>query len=416
MPASQHPNADVRMRGFVEKVSVEEARNWLQGELERMGPVASEEAPLDEAAARVLAVDVVSEVNVPEFERAMMDGFAVRASDTEGASPTSPVPLEVLGDAFPGQAFDGEVTAGKSVRTTTGAPLPPGADAVLPVEQTRTDPEHMLAQQPIAAGKNVGNIGEDIRAGEIVLRAGRVLRPQDVGVLSSIGVGRVTVLRRPRVRIVVTGDELLPAGAKPQADCIVDANGPMLAALVRRDGGVPIFPGIVPDDREAILAALNDDAEVILVSGGTSVGQEDHVPNLLAEHGELAIHGVAMRPASPIGMGRLEGRLVFLLPGNPVACLCGYDFFAGVAIRAHGGRATTWPYRTVRATLSTKLKSPVGRFDYIRVLLTQGQVEPVPKSGASVLSSTTRADGFVVIPADCEGYEAGAEVELFLYD
>ena len=234
MPASQHPNADVRMRGFVEKVSVEAARNWLQGELDRLGPVASEEASLDEAAARVLAVDVVSEVNVPEFERAMMDGFAVRASDTEKASPQSPVPLEVLGDAFPGQTFEGEVTAGKSVRTTTGAPLPPGADAVLPVEQTRTDPEHILAQQPIAAGKNVGSIGEDIRAGEVVLRAGRVLRPQDVGLLSSIGVGRVTVVRRPRVRIVVTGDELLPAGAKPQADCIVDANGPMLAALVRR--------------------------------------------------------------------------------------------------------------------------------------------------------------------------------------
>lgn len=416
MPASQHPNADVRMRGFVDKVSVEAARSWLHDELKKLGPVASEEASLDEAAARVLAVDVVSEVNVPEFKRAMMDGFAVRASDAEGASPTSPVPLDVLGDCFPGQAFQGKVTAGKSVRAMTGAPLPSGADAVLPVEQTHTDAGQVLAEQPIAVGRNVGNVGEDIRAGEVVLRAGRVLRPQDVGVLSSIGVGQVSVAARPRVRIVVTGDELLPAGAKPQADRIVDANGPMLAALISRDGGVPIFPGIVPDDREAIFAALKDDAEVILVSGGTSVGQEDHVPTLLDEHGELAIHGVAMRPASPVGMGRLEGRLVFLLPGNPVACLCGYDFFAGEAIRTVGGRPADWPYRAVRATLSAQLKSPVGRLDYIRMLFSEGSAEPVPKSGASVLSSTTRADGFVVIPADCEGYEAGADVELFLYD
>ncbi len=404
------------MRGFVEKVSVEAAKNWLHGELEKLGPVASEEVSLDAMAGRVLAVDVVSEVNVPEFERAMMDGFAVRASDTEGASPQSPVPLDVLGDAFPGQAFQGKVTVGKCVRAMTGSSLPAGADAVLPVEQTGADGKRVLAQQSITAGKNIGHVGEDIRAGEVVLRTGRVLRPQDVGVLSSIGVGRVSVAGRPRVRIVVTGDELLPAGAKPQADRIVDSNGPMLAALVSRDGGVPLHPGIVPDNRDAILAALRDDAEVILVSGGTSVGQEDHVPTLLDEHGELAIHGVAMRPASPVGMGRLDGRLVFLLPGNPVACLCGYDFFAGAAIRARGGRATAWPYRTVRATLSANLKSPAGRLDYIRMFVKQGRAEPVPKSGASVLSSTTRADGFVVIPAECEGYEAGAEIELFLYD
>jgi len=404
------------MRGFVEKTSVEAARNWLRSELNKFGLFASEETPLPNAATRILAVDIVSEVNVPEFERAMMDGFAVRALDVEGASPTNPVSLEVLGDAFPGQPFDGEVTAGKCVRTMTGSPLPAGVDAVLPLEQTRTDGNRVLAQQSIDKGRNVGSIGEDIRSGEVVLRAGRALRPQDLGLLSSIGVGSVTVVRRPRVRIIVTGNELLPAGSKPQSYRIVDANGPMRAALVQRDGGEPLFPGIVPDDREAILHALSDDAEIVLVSGGTSVGQEDLVPTLLAERGELAIHGIAMRPASPIGMGQLEGRLVFLLPGNPVACLCGYDVFAGTAVRVRGGRTANWPYRAVRATMAVDLKSPVGRFEYIRVLLTEAQVSPVPKSGASVLSSTTRADGFVIIPAECRGLEAGNEVEVFLYD
>jgi len=417
MSTSEHPNADVRMRGFVEKVSVSEARTWLQSALEKLGSVGDEKVSLETVAGRVLAADVVSNVNVPEFERAMMDGFAVRATDIESASLRGPVSLEVVGESFPGKAFEGLVSAGKSVRAMTGSKLPEGADAVLPVEQTCAGSgEQVLAVNSISPGRNVGGVGEDIRAGEVVLRAGRVLRPQDVGVLSSIGVKQVSVVRRPRVRIVVTGDELLPAGSAPQADRIVDANGPMLAALVSRDGGEPIYPGIVPDDREAILAALKDDAEVVLVSGGTSVGQEDHVPSLLAEHGELAIHGVAMRPASPVGMGLMDGRLVFLLPGNPVACLCGYDFFAGAAIRSRGGRATDWPYRSVLSTLSAELKSPVGRLDYIRMLLEQGQAKPVPKSGASVLSSTTRADGFVVIPADCEGYQAGTEVELFLYD
>jgi molybdopterin molybdotransferase len=241
-----------------------------------------------------------------------------------------------------------------------------------------------------------------------------------VGVLSSIGAAHIPVVRRPRVRIVVTGDELLPAGSLPAGSRIADANGPMLAALVERDGGVAIVPGIVPDDPAALLAALReeaqrDEADVVLVSGGSSVGQEDHAPRLLAEHGELPIHGIAMRPSSPTGMGRLAGRLVFLLPGNPVSCLCAYDFFAGRALRALGGRDRDWPYRRIRLPLRRKLVSQVGRVDYARVRILDGQVEPLAISGASILTSTTRADGFVIIPGDSEGFPPGAEVEVFLY-
>jgi molybdopterin molybdotransferase len=154
---------------------------------------------------------------------------------------------------------------------------------------------------------------------------------------------------------------------------------------------------------------------LVLVSGGSSVGREDHVPILLAEHGELAVHGVAMRPSSPTGMGRLGGRLVFLLPGNPVSCLCAYDFFAGRAIRALGGRSREWPYRRVTARLTRKLVSVVGRVDYARVYFDGATAEPLAISGASVLSSVTRADGFVIVPADSEGFPEGAEVEIFLY-
>ena len=412
----KHPNADVRMRGFAERISVEHALAWLDAELDRRGMLASEIVSLDAAAGRVLAADVVSTVNVPNFQRAMMDGFAMRAADIADASEANPVSLEVLGDCFPGNAFTGEVRAGQGVRIMTGAPMPLGADCVLPVEMTETEGSKFCALNSLSVGKNLGSVGEDIRRGESVLSAGRVLRPQDVGVLSSIGHSQVTVVRRPRVQIIVTGDELLPSGTHPQGCQIVDANGPMLSALVERDGGLPDHPGIVPDDRDAILAALKGDADIILTSGGSSVGQEDHVPTLLAEHGELAVHGVAMRPAGPIGMGTLDGRLVILLPGNPVACLWGYDLLAGRAIRRLGGRNADWPYRKITATLSSKLSSPVGRLDYVRVQLVDGQAKPVASSGASVLSSTTRADGFVVIPTEAAGFGVGDEVEILLYD
>jgi len=190
----------------------------------------------------------------------------------------------------------------------------------------------------------------------------------------------------------------------------------MLAALVRRDGGIPINPGIVRDDRDAILAAMRENADVVLVSGGSSVGQEDHAPRLIAGHGELAIHGIAIRPSSPAGMGKLDDRLVFLLPGNPVSCLCAYDFFAGRAVRVLAGRSADWPYRPTVKRLRRKLISAVGRVDYARVKLVGDGVEPLATSGASMLSSTTRSDGFVVVPGDSEGHPPGTEVTVWLYD
>ena len=404
------------MRGFAERVSVEDALAWLDGELDRRGLLEREVVSLGEAASRVLADQIISKVNVPDFRRAMMDGYALRAVDVADASAEQPVPLRVLGDCFPGRAFAGEVGAGQAVRIMTGAPLPPGVDAVLPVELTATVDGGVQALRSLSPGKNLGSVGEDIGRGDVVLPAGRVLRPQDVGVLASIGVGHVAVIRRPRVAIVVTGDELLPAGAHPAGNQIVDANGPMLQALVVRDGGMAQPPSLVPDDRDAIRAALEDEADLLLTSGGSSVGQEDHVPTLLAEFGELAVHGVSMRPAAPIGMGTYQSRIVVLLPGNPVACLWGYDLFAGRAVRCLGGRTPDWPYRSTIATLRCDLKSPPGRVDYVRVQLIDGQVTPVPSSGASVLSSTTRADGFVVVPAQADGLSVGEEVEVFHYD
>jgi molybdopterin molybdotransferase len=189
----------------------------------------------------------------------------------------------------------------------------------------------------------------------------------------------------------------------------------MLAALAERDGAVVTNPGVVRDVPDAILNGLLADVDVVIVSGGSSVGLEDLAPMLVAAHGTLPIHGIAMRPSSPTGIGTVGSRLVFLLPGNPVSALCAYDFFAGRALRVLGGRPPAWPYRSVRGTLARKISSPVGRVDYARVRLSGDKIEPLSVAGASVLSSTTRADGFVVVPEDSEGFPAGADVEVWLY-
>jgi molybdopterin molybdotransferase len=189
----------------------------------------------------------------------------------------------------------------------------------------------------------------------------------------------------------------------------------MLSALVERDGGLVDFPGLVRDDQNAILEALQSDTDVVIVSGGSSVGIEDLAPVLVAQYGELAVHGIAMRPSSPTGLGRMGHRLVFLLPGNPVSSLCAYDFFAGRAIRVLGGRPKEWPYRAIGGRLSRKISSPIGRLDYVRVKIDGDLVEPLAVGGASILSSTTRADGFVIVGDDSEGFAAGSEVKVWLY-
>jgi molybdopterin molybdotransferase len=403
---------DVRMRGFAQRHTVDAALAWLDAQLQ---PLTSEMLPLRLAAGRVLAASVVSDVDVPGFDRAMMDGYAVLADSTEGASAYTPLQLKVVGESMPGCPFDGVVRKGEAVRIMTGAPMPDGTDSVLPAEWIEAEADLISALAAVSPGKHVGQLGEDITKGTTLLESGRVLRPQDLGVLSSVGHAEVQVVRRPRVRLAVTGNELLPSGMRPRGFHIADANGPMLAALIDRDGGLVDFPGLVRDDREAILKALHADADIVIVSGGTSVGIEDLAPMLVAEYGELAVHGIAMRPSSPTGLGRMENRIIVLLPGNPVSSLCAYDFFAGRAIRVLGGRGREWPYRAVCGRLNRKISSPIGRLDYARVRIADGLVEPLAVTGASVLSSTTRADGFVIVGEDSEGFRTGDEVEVWLY-
>jgi molybdopterin molybdotransferase len=405
---------DVRMRGFAERADVDEVDRFLA---EGVKPLDPEGVAVGECAGRVLATDVRADLDVPSFARAAMDGYAVRGEETFGASDYDPIGLRVIGEALPGHPFTGTLSAGEAVRIMTGAPVPAGADAVVMAEVCSAGEGRVEVHEAVSPRKNVGAVGEDICAGEVVLKGGRVLRPQDAGLLASIGVARVSCVRRPTVRLVITGDELLPAGSRPQGAQIVDSNSVMLSALVARDGGQVLPHEILPDRAEQIRAALERaDCDVMLVSGGSSVGQEDHAPLLVAELGRLDFHGVAMRPASPAGVGRIGERWVFLLPGNPVSCLCAYDFFAGPSVRALGGRSRAWPHRRVVLTLGRKISSMVGRVDYVRVAIEEGLAVPVSTSGASILSSTVRAAGFVIVPRDREGMPEGQEVEVLLYD
>lgn len=405
---------DVRMTGFASRTLVQDALNWIDA---HANPLESEAVPLAHCAGRILAADVIAPMSVPEFARSAMDGYAVQAADTTGAGDYNPLGLRLLGEAFPGRAFDGEVLPGTTVRIMTGAPLPRGADAVVPVEVAREVDQQVDVLAPVPMGKNVGTPGEDVQVGQLLLRQGRRLRPQDVAILASVGLPLATVVRQPAVLILATGNELVAPGEFRQPYQIYDANSSMLRGLIDRDGGRVTAARMLPDGRDILREALvSAQADVILISGGSSVGAEDHAPGLVRELGELSIHGLAMRPSSPAGMGRIGNALVFLLPGNPVSCLCAYDFFAGRALRLQGGRNSHWPYPAITAPLDRKLVSAIGRLDYARVRIENGRVEPLALSGASVLSSTVRADGFVVIPEEIEGYAAGTEVTVYLYD
>jgi molybdopterin molybdotransferase len=412
-PSDSSSKHDVRMRGFHFRTPVEDALAWIDANVDSLD---SETVALADAHGRVLASGIVSPINVPAFDRSAMDGFALKSAETVGAGDYNPLSFLVVGASMPGQPFDGTVGNREAARIMTGAPIPAGVDAVVPAEYATVREDSVEITTAVASLKHIGRTAEDVAAGSTVLEAGHRLRPQDVGLIASLGRADVPVIRQPRVRIVVTGNELAEPGSERSPYQIFEANSHIIAGLVPRDGGVLFEKVRCQDDRDSILKAVTDpDADVVLISGGSSVGSEDHAPNIVRETGELPIHGVAMRPSSPAGIGRIESALIFLLPGNPVSCLCAYDFFAGRAIRHLAGLPSEWPHRTFKGILNSKIVSQVGRVDYCRVRITEDKIEPVALSGASILSSTTRANGFVIVPSALEGYATGTEVEVRLY-
>jgi molybdopterin molybdotransferase len=404
---------DIRMRGFATRHDVDEALALLE---QRISPLPSEVIALDEGLDRVLAEDIVAAVDVPHFDRSAVDGYGVRARDTFGASDYNPIPLTLTGEILPGRALDITLGANEAVRIMTGAPLPTGADAVVMAEYAEEEGDRVNILQPIAPFKNVGRIGEDIRRGDAVLSRGRKLRPQDLGVLASIQVAQVAVYRRPTVALIITGNELVSVH-EPLTGCkIGDSNSFTLAGLSRRLGALPVHKGILRDDYDVIKDVIQQSSEdIIIITGGTSVGAEDFAPLIIQELGELMVHGVAMRPSSPVGFGFIQQQPIFLIPGNPVSALVAFDAFVGPTLQLMQGLKPVYPYVKMRGKLTRKIASAIGRVDFVRVRCTDAGVEPLRVTGASILSSTTRADGFVIVDKNSEGLDEGQEVEVYVY-
>jgi molybdopterin molybdotransferase len=329
--------------------------------------------------------------------------------------------LRIVGSVAIGSPTKLRVRKGEAAKIMTGAPMPDGADAVVMLENTRAVGKRLDVYTSLTPRKNVSTRGEDVKKGDIVLKRGHKLRPQDVGMLGALNKMYVKVSRRPRVAIWATGGELKQPGRKLGEAEIRDANSYSLAAAVSNCGGQPERLGTVRDDKalikRAIIRASGHDA--VLLSGGSSVGERDLVPDAIAELGELLFHGVAIRPGGPTAFGIVKDKPVFALAGFPVASLVAFDMLARPALRAMQGLPADRGYPRVKVKLTRKVSSTLGRADVVRIKLRRVSrellAEPIRITGSSILSSMTGADGFVIVPENVEGFREGAMVEAELY-
>ncbi len=386
--------------------------------------VAAERVPVSDALGRVTRGDVVAPSDLPAFPRSTMDGYAVRAADTYGASEGVPAYLSVTGEVLMGHDAAIVVSAGGTVVVHTGGMLPVGADAVVMVENTqRVDDGTIEVVRQVAPGENVIQVGEDARAGDVLVPTGRWLRPQDLGGLMGMGITEASVAPRPVVAIMSTGDELVPPDTAVGPGQVRDINTYSISALVTRGGGAPRPLGIVPDDWkmqvEAARAGL-EGADMLVVSAGSSVSARDLTSRVIAALGEpgILVHGVAVRPGKPTILAVADGKPVVGLPGNPVSAMVVFDLLVTPALHLLSGCASPPPRPFVEATLARNLASTTGREDYVQVRVEQrdGGSWAVPVFGESNLITTTmRADGVVRVPLDKHGLLEGERVVVRLY-
>ena len=376
------------------------ARDALAILLDRCRPLSrTEKLDTAEAADRVTSFDITSPVSLPGFDRAAMDGFAVRSRDTKGARPSAP---NFLDNFLP---------------LRTGMEVPKAYDAVVMLEDAQLRGDVLEITAEAHAYKNVSRNGEDVLPGDVIFRQGHRLRPPDLAMLSALEISRVEVYARPNVVIIPTGGELVDIGARPlKPGEAYEINGLMARLYAEKWGANARKTKIVPDDegliREAILA--NPDADMIIIIGGTSVGEKDYAPRVLAEIGELYVHGVRLQPGKPTAFGAVAGRPVVCLPGYPVAALSDLYLFVRPALKKMAHLDDSLPM--VSAKLARKIPSKPGYLSLVRVALKDGEAEPIMISGAGILSSVTRADGFVIVPEELEGFEAGETVEVVLFE
>jgi molybdopterin molybdotransferase len=409
-PFGQDLTGRTMLKPFLRVMSPGEARAVLTG----FDHLEAEEAPLDEACFRVLAEPVKARDDLPSFHRSTMDGFAVRSSDTFGATENSPGLLRVVGEISMGEIHNVKLKRGEAVRISTGGALPAEADAVVMIEQTEElDETTVEICKAVAPFENVVRRGEDFKKGESLISTGHRLLPQDQGLLAAMGRGSVTVYRRPRVSLISSGDEIVPIEQDPPPGCVRDVNRHSLSAMIEEAHGTPIWMGIAPDRLKALASLLSKairESDVVVISGGSSMGSRDHVIEAIQGSGdaEILVHGVSVSPGKPLILGRVGKHPVVGLPGHPVSAMVCFEQFVVPLMRRLEGEAHLSPYlhATFRAVLSRNCPSREGRTDFVRVRLQKHgdliMAVPVPgKSG--MISSMVRAHGFVRIAPDCEG-------------
>jgi len=402
---------------FLKVVSVKEARDLLERAWAL--PEKKEYVDLVASCGRQCADDIRSTVDVPATDRSVVDGFALRGEETFEASQTSPVYFKITGEVPVDGVPDKKVFPGQAVKVATGSTLPEGSNAVVMLEHTEYDKKWVCVKKPVPPGQNIIFKGQDVAEGDVVIFRGTVLRPQEVGLLAGIGVEKIPVYPRVRVGIISTGSELVPPGETPSPGKIRDTNTYSLTSLVIKDGGVPNVYGIVPDDREllreALLAAVREN-DIVLVSGGSSVGERDITLEIAAGFGRLLFHGVSMKPGKPTLAVKTDVALIIGLPGQPVSVMVAYYVFVQPLVCRKS--YDEWEEITpVRARLSQRIPSTGGREEYIRVKIIPGReyvlAEPIlGKSG--LISNMHFADGLVRVPAERDGLEEGEVVPVKL--
>jgi molybdopterin molybdotransferase len=392
---------DVRARGFADRTSVDEVLAWVDC-YSRL--FETECIPVEEAIGRFLAEPFIAPSDIPRIDTAVSDGYAVRSCETVGAGSYNPLPFCLQNPLNALKHFS-------AVLVTAGMPLPLGADAVLPFDMAHPEGKFIEVILPVAQGEGVNRTGQNAQRQDVLIESSRALRASDIGLISSFGVTANSVVRRPRVRLIVAGSK--SSSQKPT----VDANGPMLVPKILRDGGT-IETFRYGTDSLAELANWmgRPGADVVIICGRTGTGPDDDAPLALATAGEVSIHGIAVHPGGSAGMGFVGRVPVLLLPGNPLECFCAYDLFAGRLIRNLSGRSPGLPYKAIHAKAGRKFVSAVGTTELCNVRLEGEEAFPLGAAGCADFASIARADGFVLIPETLEGYAPGTPVTVYKYD
>ena len=404
-----------RLKGFEKLTGIDDALSMLLKELKpaRLGV---NHVSISEALERVAAEDIVAPGDLPPFERSAMDGYAVRASDTFEASQFKPRLLKLT--------EEDSVDEGEAKQVWTGGMLPKGADVVVMLEHTRKVENGIEVLGAVTPGENVSNRGEDIRKGEVVVKARVRLLPQHLGLLAGLGITHINVARKPKVALLSTGNELVELGQKPERGQVINVNQLILCAMCKQLGAESVNLGIARDDLNEIRDKIADglkQADVVITTGGTSVGYADLVPIAVSKLGKpgVIVHGIAMRPAMPTALAILQGKPIFILSGYPVASMFGFEVFVRPTILRLLGIEHE-PRPMLRAKLTRRVASALGRRVYLRVYVFQKEgeflAEPIRTRGSGVLSTMTKANGYVVIPEDRAGLEEGETVIVHLFD